>query len=132
MTKRRAKPRTTASKGATRRTAKAKPAAAKRQPSKRAPVAAAAPKRVAPPKRPAPAAAKSKATEAKPVGERLTALEVKLAYLEYTGEKLDSVIRLQQEQIDRLERRLVDLEGRPWEGTGYEEQSVPEEPPPHY
>lgn len=129
MTKRRATRPTTARKRSPSRVAKAKPKATAR-PAKGKRAASTGAAKAGQGKRGS-GGVSAKAIGGKPPAERLTALEVKLAYLEYTVEKLDGVIRLQQEQIDRLERRLGDLEGRPWEGTGFE-ATVPDEPPPHY
>lgn len=63
--------------------------------------------------------------------ERVTELEIKFTYLEDTVDKLNQVVIRQQEEIERLERRLAELEERRWTGTGYD-PSTPQGPPPHY
>ncbi|MBW2526275.1 MAG: SlyX family protein [Deltaproteobacteria bacterium] len=63
--------------------------------------------------------------------ERLTKLEIAITYQQDLLDKLNEVIIEQQGQIDRLERRLAEIEARPWAGSGYD-PSAPQEPPPHY
>jgi uncharacterized coiled-coil protein SlyX len=61
--------------------------------------------------------------------ERLEALETRLAFLERTVEQLDEAILDRGAQLERLERRLADLDNRvprPEEGDPLDER------PPHY
>lgn len=62
--------------------------------------------------------------------ERLVELEVKVAYQEKTLAELNQVVLEQQQQIERLEKRLAMLKQQlTAEG---EAPGAPDEPPPHY
>jgi uncharacterized coiled-coil protein SlyX len=65
------------------------------------------------------------------LGARLTELEIKFCHQDDTLEKLSAVLIAQQEQIDRLERKLAELEARRWDAEG-DEPGPPDEVPPHY
>jgi SlyX protein len=62
---------------------------------------------------------------------RLTEIEIKLCYQEDTVEKLSQLIIRQQAELDRLGRRLGELEQHPGQ-TPTLERGAPEDPPPHY
>jgi SlyX protein len=62
---------------------------------------------------------------------RLVELEIKVTYQEDTIEQLHQVILQQQAVLDRLERRLAELEERQWVGSAYDRKTR-DEPPPHY
>lgn len=63
--------------------------------------------------------------------DRLTELEIKVTYQEDLLDQLNRVLVEQQEQLDRLARRVAELELRPRGGLGYDGDPS-DEPPPHY
>ena len=63
--------------------------------------------------------------------QRLTELEIKVAYHEDTIEKLSQVLIQQQEAVAQLQRGLAELHGRNWTASAYD-RDAPDEPPPHY
>jgi SlyX protein len=63
--------------------------------------------------------------------QRIKEIEIKLCYQEDTVEKLNQMIIKQQEQIDRLERRLAELDEPAWPNPA-PERTPGDEPPPHY
>jgi SlyX protein len=63
--------------------------------------------------------------------ERLTKLEIMATYQDDLLDQLNRVIIEQQGQIDRLQRRVEELDQRPWSGSGHD-PNAPQEPPPHY
>ncbi|HIF18116.1 MAG TPA: SlyX family protein [Cycloclasticus sp.] len=65
---------------------------------------------------------------------RITELEIKVAYQEDTIQQLDRVICQQQDQMDLLKkqiRQLLENTHEPNESTG-DLQSIVDETPPHY
>jgi SlyX protein len=63
--------------------------------------------------------------------QRLTALEVKISYLEDLADTLNQLVARQQQQIERLARELVQQRRQAGEpGTGG--NSLADERPPHY
>lgn len=66
--------------------------------------------------------------------ERLTELEVRLAYQEDTLNALDQVVSRQMEQIERLERMNRELYARIGDllGEQKDNRQGDELPPPHY
>ena len=70
-------------------------------------------------------------SDAKLLGERIDALEIRLAFQDETIEALNNTITAQWQQIDALTRQLAALNERLQEA----EASAPaasNEPPPHY
>ncbi|MEZ5645234.1 MAG: SlyX family protein [Burkholderiaceae bacterium] len=66
-----------------------------------------------------------------PDNERLTQLEVKLAYAEDLLDTLNATVARQQEQIELLARELVRLRRKNAE-TDQGDGTRPDERPPHY
>ncbi|MEZ4318086.1 MAG: SlyX family protein [Myxococcota bacterium] len=60
--------------------------------------------------------------------ERLTDLEIKLAFQEHTIHALDGVVRELQEKIDRLEHRIRELAEEHASSLG----PLDNPPPPHW
>ena len=65
------------------------------------------------------------------MSERITELEVKLAFAEDLLETLNSTVFRQQEQIDRLQREVRELRDL-LSSLPLEQRSLREEIPPHY
>lgn len=69
--------------------------------------------------------------DAKSLGDRIDALEIRLAYQDETIETLNKTITAQWQQIDALTRQVAGLNERLQEA----ESNAPgatDEPPPHY
>ena len=67
-----------------------------------------------------------------PASERLDELEIKASYAEDLLEQLNLTVYRQQQQIDALQRKLLELEQRqPADGAGTP-RSLRDELPPHY
>lgn len=64
--------------------------------------------------------------------ERITELEVKLAFAEDLLETLNSTVYRQQERIELLERTVRDLRTLVAEALPAEQRSLRDEIPPHY
>ena len=66
------------------------------------------------------------------MSERITNVEVKVAFLENTIAELDEVIRKLADKLERVERELVEVQnhvaGRPERGS----TDLADEVPPHY
>jgi SlyX protein len=69
-------------------------------------------------------------TEATALGERIDALEMRLAFQDETIETLNKTITAQWQQIDALTRQLANLNERLRETETH--VSGANEPPPHY
>jgi len=65
------------------------------------------------------------------MSERVTELEVKLAFAEDLLETLNSTVFRQQEQIDRLQREVRELRDL-LSSLPLEQRSLRDEIPPHY
>ncbi|MEN5179707.1 SlyX family protein [Comamonas sp. 4034] len=64
---------------------------------------------------------------------RVEALEIKSAYAEDLLEDLNLTIYKQQQQIDRLQQMLLDVQQRlPEQGGGASVRNLRDELPPHY
>lgn len=66
------------------------------------------------------------------VDRRLTDLEIKASYAEDLLEQLNQIIYRQQQQIDRLEREMLQLRQQQPEAGGPVIRSLRDELPPHY
>ncbi len=66
------------------------------------------------------------------VDRRLTELEIKASYADDTLDQLNEIIYRQQQQIDRLERELLQLRQQAPEAGGPVFRSLRDELPPHY
>lgn len=64
--------------------------------------------------------------------ERVTELEVKLAFAEDLLETLNATVYRQQERIEALERTVRDLRKLVAEALPAEQRSLRDEIPPHY
>lgn len=64
--------------------------------------------------------------------DRVTGLEVKLAFAEDLLDSLNQTVFRQQERIDQLERRVRDLRQLVAEALPAEQRSLRDEIPPHY
>lgn len=64
--------------------------------------------------------------------DRVTELEVKLAFAEDLLDTLNRTVYRQQERIDQLERALCDLRKLVAEAQPNEQRSLRDEIPPHY
>jgi SlyX protein len=64
--------------------------------------------------------------------ERVTELEVKLAFAEDLLETLNNTVYRQQERIELLERTVRDLRALVAEALPAEQRSLRDEIPPHY
>ncbi len=64
--------------------------------------------------------------------ERITELEVKLAFAEDLLETLNNTVYRQQERIELLERTVRDLRALVAEALPAEQRSLRDEIPPHY
>jgi len=64
--------------------------------------------------------------------DRLTELEVKLAFAEDLLETLNATVYRQQQQIDRLEREVRELRKQLMASMPQEARSLRDEIPPHY
>lgn len=64
--------------------------------------------------------------------DRITELEVKLAFAEDLLETLNTTVFRQQERIDQLERALRDLRQLVLQAIPAEQRSLRDEIPPHY
>jgi len=62
------------------------------------------------------------------MNDRVVDLEVRYSYVERQLEALSGVLFEQQRLVEKLERRVQELEGRV-QGMG---EAAPNEPPPHY
>lgn len=65
------------------------------------------------------------------MAQRLTELEIKASYTEDLLEELNLTIYKQQQQIDTLTRKLVELDRRMPEASG-SPRNLRDELPPHY
>ena len=63
---------------------------------------------------------------------RLTELEIKASYAEDLLDQLNQIVYRQQQQIDRLERELLQLRQQAPEAGGPVFRSLRDELPPHY
>lgn len=63
---------------------------------------------------------------------RVTELEVKLGFAEDLIETLNQTIFRQQEQLDLLQRQLIELNRRVQSAEAHEQRDPSEELPPHY
>ena len=70
-------------------------------------------------------------SDAKALGERIDALEVRLAYQDETIETLNRTITAQWQQIDALTRQVAALNERLQEAEA-NAPGAANEPPPHY
>jgi uncharacterized coiled-coil protein SlyX len=70
-------------------------------------------------------------SDAKTLGERIDALEVRLAYQDETIETLNQTITAQWQQIDALTRRVAELREQLQEAASNAGGSASERPP-HY
>lgn len=66
------------------------------------------------------------------MNERLTELEVKLAFAEDLLETLNATVYRQQQQIDALQRQLRELREQMQAQSPAEPRSLRDEIPPHY
>lgn len=64
--------------------------------------------------------------------DRLTELEVKLAFAEDLLETLNTTVFRQQERIDQIERALRELRQLVLQAIPAEQRSLRDEIPPHY
>ncbi len=67
--------------------------------------------------------------------QKIIDLEMKLAFLERTLEELSGVVLDQGREVERVNRRLEELDGRltaKQDGAGAEQSDPLEERPPHY
>ncbi len=64
--------------------------------------------------------------------ERITELEIKLAFAEDLLETLNNTVYRQQERIELLERTVRDLRALVAEALPAEQRSLRDEVPPHY
>jgi SlyX protein len=64
--------------------------------------------------------------------DRVTELEVKLAFAEDLLDNLNQTVFRQQERIDQLERMVRDLRTLVAEALPAEQRSLRDEIPPHY
>ena len=64
--------------------------------------------------------------------DRITELEVKLAFAEDLLDVLNSTVFRQQERIDQLERLVRDLRQLVLQSIPTEQRSLRDEIPPHY
>ena len=64
--------------------------------------------------------------------ERVTELEVKLAFAEDLLDTLNRTVYRQQERIDRLEREALELRKLLLQSLPQEQHSLRDEIPPHY
>ena len=70
-------------------------------------------------------------SEAKTLGDRIEALEMRLTFQDATIETLNQTITAQWQQIDRLTRQLAELTARLQEAESHATGAVNERPP-HY
>jgi SlyX protein len=63
---------------------------------------------------------------------RVTELEVKLGFAEDLIDSLNQTIFRQQEQLDLLQRQLIELNRRVQAAEAHEQRDPGEELPPHY
>jgi len=70
-------------------------------------------------------------SDAKLLGERIDALEIRLSFQDETIEALNNTITAQWQQIDALTRQLATLNERLRE-TEANAPAATNEPPPHY
>ena len=70
-------------------------------------------------------------SDAKTLGERIDALEIRLAFQDETIETLNNTITAQWQQIDTLTRQLATLSERLQEAEA-NAPAATNEPPPHY
>ena len=70
-------------------------------------------------------------SDAKALGERIDALEMRLAFQDETIETLNQAITAQWKQIDALTRQVAELKERLQE-AGRHAPGPANEPPPHY
>ena len=70
-------------------------------------------------------------SDAKTFGDRIDALEIRLAFQDETIETLNKTITAQWQQIDALTRQLAALSERLQEAEG-NAPGAADEPPPHY
>ena len=70
-------------------------------------------------------------SDAKALGERIDALEMRLTYQDVTIETLNQTITAQWVEIDRLTRQVAELKERLQEAESNAPGPV-NEPPPHY
>jgi SlyX protein len=68
----------------------------------------------------------------KDLTERVTELEVKLGFAEDLIDTLNQTVFRQHEQLDLLQRQLIELHRRMKESESRETQDASEEIPPHY
>jgi SlyX protein len=64
--------------------------------------------------------------------DRITELEVKLAFTEDLLDAVNATIYRQQQQIDRLEREVRELRKQLMAAAPQESRSLRDEIPPHY
>lgn len=64
--------------------------------------------------------------------DRITDLEVKLAFAEDLLETLNTTVYRQQERIEQLERSVRDLRALVLQAIPAEQRSLRDEIPPHY
>ncbi|NWG32370.1 MAG: SlyX family protein [Rhodocyclaceae bacterium] len=64
--------------------------------------------------------------------DRITELEVKLAFAEDLLETLNTTVFRQQERIDQLERQVRELRQLVLQAIPVEQRSLRDEIPPHY
>lgn len=64
--------------------------------------------------------------------DRVTELEVKLAFAEDLLDTLNNTVYRQQERIDQLERTVRDLRQLVLQSIPVEQRSLRDEIPPHY
>jgi SlyX protein len=64
--------------------------------------------------------------------DRVTELEVKLAYAEDLLDSLNTTVFRQQERIAQLEQQLRDVRGLVLQALPAEQRSLREDIPPHY
>jgi SlyX protein len=70
-------------------------------------------------------------SDARTLGERIEALEIRLSFQDVTIEALNSTITAQWQQIDTLTRQLAALNERLQEAEA-NAPGASNEPPPHY
>jgi SlyX protein len=63
---------------------------------------------------------------------RVTELEVKLGFAEDLIDTLNQTVFRQQEQLDLLQRQLIELNRRVQAAEAHEQRDPSEELPPHY
>ncbi len=66
------------------------------------------------------------------IDARLTELEIKASYAEDLLEQLNQTIYRQQQQIERLQREVLNLRQQLPEGSAPVQRNLRDELPPHY